>query len=517
MAKRFPLEILISATDKATAVLNRVSDRIERFYAPFNRLRKAFGDFADKTGLTKVGTALKNVGTEALALGRKIVLGVAAASAAIGAFIYKSLGAADTLYDTAARLNITTDALQAYSYGFGQADISQEAFISSIDTLNKNLGLAKIGLGKTLPLFRGLALDPKKFKTVDQLLPALADRLSKIADPAKRAAIANKLLGDSGAQMALKLAEGPKALEAMSDAARRAGAIIAGDTLSSADKLSMKLESLKATLRGVAGNAIGQLYPALLKIGEGVQAAILRYQPQIEAFAKQFAERLPVYIERTIDALHGLREVLKPITDGIGFLVEKFGAGNVVMGAFAALVGGKLIAALFSLGVALVDLGVSMSVAFAVPALIVAGVAAAVAAGWWLYKNWDKVSDAIGGTIEQIIINFTLAWERVKNAAVTAFEWIVGKLKTIWDNSPLGLLFRGVGAIMDRIHGSSGSAPASAPPVGGRLLGPPAAPRQQVDVKVDLSNLPPGTRATATASDGIGLDLSRGFAMPGAF
>lgn len=516
MAKRFPLEILISATDKATAVLNRVSDRIERFYEPFNRLRKAFGEFADKTGLTKVGTALKNVGAEALALGRKIVLGVAAASAALGAFVYKNLTAADTLYDTAARLNITTDALQAYSYGFGQADISQESFIASVDTLNKNLGLAKLGLGKALPLFRGLALDPKKFKTVDQLLPALAERLSRISDPAKRAAIANKLLGDSGAQMALKLAEGPKALEAMLDAARRAGAIIGGDTLSSADKLSTKLESLKATLRGVAGNAIGQLYPALLKIGEGVQAAILRYQPQIEAFAKQFADKLPTYIERTINALRDLRDVLKPITDGIGFLVEKFGAGNVVMAAFATLVGGKLIAALFSLGVALFDLGVSMTAAFLVPAAIVAAVAAAVAAGWWLYKNWDKVSDAIGGTIEQIIINFTLAWERVKSAAVSAFEWIVSKLKTIWDNSPLGLIFRGIGMVMDRIGGSSGAGPTTAPPAGGRLLGPLAS-RQQVDVKVDLSNLPPGTRATATASDGVGLDLSRGFAMPGLY
>jgi phage-related minor tail protein len=517
MAKRYPLDILISVTDKASAALNRVADRIERRFKPFADLRKSIGNFADQSGLAGVGTALKNVGAEALAVGRRVAIGLTVATAAIAAFTLQHVNAADAIGDTAARLNISTDALQAYQFGFQRADVDQQAFISSLDTLNKNLGLAKIGLGKALPLFRGLALDPRKFKTIDELLPVLAQRLSRIPDPAKRAAIASRLLGEAGAQMAVKLAEGPKALEEMMSAARKAGVLLRADTIEAAGELDERLKSLRSTFQGVAGNALGQLYPALIRIAEGVQAAIIRYQPQIEAFATQFAQRLPVYIDRTIDALRGLRDAFEPIASLIGFLVEKFGAGNVVIGAFAVLVGGKLIAALYGLGTSLVALGASMSAAFVVPALIVAAVAAAVAAGWWLYKNWDKVSDAIGGTIEQIVINFTLAWERVKKGAVSAFEWLIDKLKMIWENSPLGLMFRGIGWVADRVGDAmgGGAAPvASAAPVGGGLLaGGPR--RDYVTVKVDLSNLPPGARTSASASDGMALDLSRGWAMPG--
>lgn len=516
MAKRFPLEIFISATDKATAVLNRVSDRIDRFYQPFNRLRKAFGEFADRTGLSRVGTALQSVGAEALAVGRKLAIGLSVATVAVGAFIKRQVDAADAVGDTAARLNISTDALQAYQYGFEQADVDQQAFVSSLDTLNKNLGLAKIGMGKALPLFRALALDPKKFKTIDQLLPALANRLSRIHDPAKRAAIATKLLGDAGAQMALKLAEGPQALEEMMRAAKAAGAIIGGQAIDDAGKLDQMWKSLRATFSGVAGNVLGRLSPALLKIGAALQAAIIAHMPQIMAFADQFANNLPRYIAGARDAFNSLRDVVSPVLKLFSWLSEKIGVGNTVLTTLAVIVGGKLLIALGSLGVALTSLGVSMSVAFGVPALIVAGVAAVVAAGWWLYKNWDKVWIEIGDRMGWYVEIFTGAWELIKKTAVTAFEWIVDKMKIIWDNSPLGLLFRGVGAIMDRIQGASGSAPASTPPAGGRLLGPLAAPRQQVDVKVDLSNLPPGTRATATASSGIGFELSRGYAMPGA-
>lgn len=516
MAKRFPLDIVISASDKATAVLNRVADRVDRFYAPFGRLRKAFGNFADKTGLAGVGSALKNVGAEALAVGRHVALGLTIATAAIGAFTFSQIQAADAIGDTAARLNISTGALQAYQYGFAQADVDQQAFVSSLDTLNKNLGLAKIGLGKALPLFKGLALDPKKFKTIDELLPALAERLSRIRDPAKRAAIASRLLGDAGAQMAVKLAEGPKALEAMMAAARKAGNILGGDTVDAAGKLDAQLKSLRATFAGVAGNALGKLYPSLIKIAEGIQAAIIRYQPRIEAWAAQFGEKLPTYINRAIDALRDLRSIMEPITKGIGFMVEKFGAANTVMLAFSVLVGGKLIVSLFSLGSALVSLGVSMSAAFAIPALIVAAVAAAVAAGWWLYKNWDEVSEVIGGTFEQIVINFSEAWENVKKTAVSAFEWVVDKLTMIWRNSPLGLMFRGIDYVVQRVAGAAGSA-AGAAPVGGALLGSGGvAPRQQVDVRVDLSNLPPGTRASASGTKGIDFSVSRGYAMPGA-
>ncbi|MBP3837069.1 MAG: phage tail tape measure protein [Pyramidobacter sp.] len=47
---------------------------------------------------------------------------------------------------------------------------------------------------------------------------------------------------------------------------------------------------------------------------------------------------------------------------------------------------------------------------------LVAGLAAVVAGGWYLYKNWDKISKGLGK-----------AWDWIKGKASAAKDWIVGK------------------------------------------------------------------------------------------
>ncbi|HWK52679.1 MAG TPA: hypothetical protein VNR40_22455 [Steroidobacter sp.] len=512
MAKRFPLEILISATDKATAVLNRLSERFEKLTQPFSRLRKAFDGLAERSGIARVGDALRGVGSSIAAVSRRVAFATSLATGALGALIYRQLQASDAIGDTAARLNISTDALQAYQYGFGQADVSAESFTSALDTLNQGLGLAKIGMGKALPLFRGLAIDPKKFRTLDELLPALADRLSRISDPTKRAAIATKLLGDAGAQMALKLVEGPKALDEMGDAARKAGAIIRTDAITAAGKFDQTMNKLRSTLKGVAGNALGKLTPALDKIAEAFGKAIIDNQPKIEAFAEKFADNLPDALEKAGAAFETLQDVLKKLDKAFQWCSDKIGTTNTVIGILAVVAGGPVIGALATLTAAVMRLGLAFAVAFPIPTII----ALAVIAIWQLWKNWDKVSAWIGDKLEWLGDFFESVWDKLPNG----LKRVLRIIKALWDGSPLGLLFRSIGAVFDHIQAASGpgagAATPTAPPVGGRLLGPLAGPRQQVDVRVDLSNLPPGTRAIATASEGIGFELSRGYAMPGA-
>jgi len=59
------LEILITATDKATAVMNRVNDRVDRMTKPFNALGKTMGDFSKASGLSNVGKELGKIKTVA--------------------------------------------------------------------------------------------------------------------------------------------------------------------------------------------------------------------------------------------------------------------------------------------------------------------------------------------------------------------------------------------------------------------------------------------------------------------
>src|SRR5258708_4936401 len=76
MANKF--DILITATDKATAVVAKVNRSIASITKPIADLRASSVAFAKEAGLDKVGKALVNVGRGALAAGEKIA-GVAAA------------------------------------------------------------------------------------------------------------------------------------------------------------------------------------------------------------------------------------------------------------------------------------------------------------------------------------------------------------------------------------------------------------------------------------------------------
>jgi hypothetical protein len=515
--KKYPLDILITATDKASAVIGRITGKLDRVTKPLANVRAALGKFSDAAGFSAVGAAIKNVGSAAFDTAQRVVAGLTAASAAVGFFIYKNQQAADEIGDTAERLNITTDALQAYTYGFGQADVEQQALNSSLDTLNKNLGLAQLGMGKAVKIFNGLGLDPKKFRTVDELLPAIADKLAKIENPAKRAAIANRLLGDAGAQMALTLAKGSGELERMQREAREAGVIIDASVIESAGKLDRVFKALSATFRGVAGNVLGELYPSLIKVSEALRVMLVQYQPQLRAFAEQFAKNLPQYVDRTGQVLTSLAAIVGTVASALVWCNENFGTTATVVGLVATTIGSGLTVALGTLTVALVKMGYAFAVAFPIPALIAAAVAGAVAAGWWLYSNWEKVSNAIGGTIEQIAINFSLAWEKVKSGAIAAFDAIWSVLRY----HPFFLAIKAAGWVVDKVASigggpSTGTAgPALSAPIGSGLMASFGGGRQELAVKVDFANMPQGTRVESSGTPGMDTVLSRGYAMPG--
>jgi hypothetical protein len=88
---------------------------------------------------------------------------------------------------------------------------------------------------------------------------------------------------------------------------------------------------------------------------------------------------------------------------------------------------------------------------------IVAAIAAVVAAGIWLYKNWDKVkaaAKALGDKIKSVWTSIktatTNAWNSVKNAITAPFTAAYDKIKNIiktikgWFPIKLGKIFKGI-------------------------------------------------------------------------
>lgn len=109
----------------------------------------------------------------------------------------------------------------------------------SLAKLTRSLGQAALGAKGPAEAFKALGVDVRKaggeVKTAGEVMPELAEQLSKIESPAERAAVMTQILGRSGQKMATLLAEGAKGVNAYARAADELGLVISDAKLQSAD------------------------------------------------------------------------------------------------------------------------------------------------------------------------------------------------------------------------------------------------------------------------------------------
>lgn len=227
------------------------------------------------------------------------------------------------------------------------------------------------------------------------------------------------------------------------------------------DAIGEKLMGLKASLYEVAGKYIPKLQDAALRLIntaipkiEAAMAAMERHAPQIEAGLKK--------VQGVVSAVFGVVKsavswivdhlnVLAPILAGV---VAGFVAFNVVMTVASMLhTLGTVIQGVSAAG------GVLNAIMAANPALLVAlAVAALVAAGIALWKNWDtvkekaqelwgKVTEVFGGIRDAI----TGAFDSAKEKVMGVVDWIGDKLKWLGEKIEsvpvLGTIIQGVKAV----------------------------------------------------------------------
>ncbi|MDO4223594.1 MAG: hypothetical protein Q4D05_06175 [Acinetobacter sp.] len=103
----------------------------------------------------------------------------------------------------------------------------------------------------------------------------------------------------------------------------------------------------------------------------------------------------------------------------------------IVAGAFGVMmtVVPVVTATLSALGTVFAVVGAAMGVLFSPITLIVAGITALVAAGVYLYNNWDTVKAKAGEVWTSVTQTVSTAWENIKSYFTGIGEWFAG----IWD------------------------------------------------------------------------------------
>ncbi len=573
--KGYGLSVIIGAVDRLTAPLRGMLGKVQGFTAGVGRAIDRTGLPIFTNSLKNVGSAIGGVGT-AVGQSRDRLLGLGATlgitGAAFGVFVNGYADATGLIGDTAERTGISRERFQELGFAAKLTGSSSEVLAGALQKMNINVGAATKGSKELKDMFSGLGINIRdaggKLKSTDQLFDTFVDRISKIKDPTLQAQAAVKVFGKSATELLPLIKGGGAGIKDMAAEARRLGIVLSDDAVRDGEAFGDILDTLKASVGGV-GNIIGTaLVPELSKMSTWLTESIVKYRPQIEAFATAFAKDLPGNIKKIVGFLGDLYDGIQPVISAMGWLADTFGGANVILATVGAYIGSGLVVSIFNLGMAFKGLGIA--IATTPVGWFLAAIALIAAAAYIIYQNWDNIVAffeekwaGVKAAFSDGIINGIWKLWKEYNPVTLMTEAFMGLVKylTGWD---LGAILStkvkdAVSAMKSAIPDwaakmlgieistsdqpadtSSESAPdqtaerSTAPELGAAAPGAEkelsdigrraaqvgndtakivAVPPSEVRVKVDFANMPPGTKVKTEGSQGAQFDTNLGYSM----
>ena len=362
--------------------MNALKREIESTKIEIDKMTKSLGqDFPTK---------LSNVSKKAGALANKTKgLSIAAAGAGAGmlAMASKSALAADDLNTLSRNTGFSVEELQKMQYASGLIDVSMESMTGSIQKMTKQMSSGNKAFKK---LGVNITDSNGHMRNAKDVWYESLDALSKVKNETERDALSMELFGKSAMDMSGIVDDGGKALKKLGGEAEKSGLILSGKALQDANQFNDGMDKLKATASKSfikAGATLAkQLVPALEKLIK-IVSDVLTWFANLDGGTQVF-----------ILTVLGLVAAISPIFGMISAITGAAAALEMTALPFIGLIGG-----------------------------IVLGIAALVAIGFALYKNWDTIKAKAGEV-----------WNGVKNLAVGAWDGI----KSAWDG--IGSFFSGI-------------------------------------------------------------------------
>lgn len=371
-------------------------NQLKRFNAEQRKIK------ASLTPLGQFGSKMSEVGTKLTDMGNKMrgfsMVG-AAVTGAIGALAVKSGKAADDINTLSKVTGIATDKLQLYKLAAEQVDVSVEAIAKSQQILKKNMFTASEG-GSTAKYFKQLGISVTdangNLRDSDEVFQEAIKKLGAMRNETQRDALAMKLFGRSAAELNPLIEDGGKAYADLTRLMKENNInLVDQKTLDQANKFNDSLDNMKsifgATLQSVGTQLAAYLAPALEKV-VGLVGTLAGW-----------LSNLSPQVLTIIAVIGGIVAAIAPLLLLAGALASAIGAISSAMALF----------------------GVTTTIALGPLALIVAAIAAVIAIGVLLYKNWDQIMARLNGLKNGMI----LVWNGIKTQVTAAVKNLVSMLK----------------------------------------------------------------------------------------
>lgn len=226
--------------------------------------KDAMDDFVGRAGgLAGVARAFGPIGIAVAAVTVALTLGAAAMLKHARA----SMEFADALDDAAHNLNVTTDFLQEMRYAIrltgGDLAQSEEA----LKKFSETFGAARSGLqAKAFKPFAALGFtkeDLQQFKSIEDILPEIANRVAKLGTSAEQAAVVEKL---GLTPMLGLLRQGKDGFEKLADEAKRLGLVMDAELIKRAATANDEFETQSQIISIQLKSAFVDLGPVLIDL-----------------------------------------------------------------------------------------------------------------------------------------------------------------------------------------------------------------------------------------------------------
>lgn len=382
--------------DEVKVLENKLLDAETAYQRIDNKITETNKTLADSKDKWKnASKSVADFGDKATKAGEKMAPLSGAAGAALGGLVgmaVKAAGTADDINTLAKVTGLSAEEIQKFQFASDQIDVSMDTLTGSLSKLTKNMAGAKDGTGPAADAFKTLGVSivdsQGNLKDNEVVFYDTITALGSVANETERDALAMQIFGKSAQELNPLILGGADALKQIGDAAASRGMILSQEELDQANALQDSLDQLKA--EGMAGlmQMGSQLAPILVPMFEALGNAV----SGVVTWFGSLDEGTLKLIMTILAVVAGVAPVL--------IIIGKVAAG---------------ISAVMSLVSAL---GPVLAILTGPVGLVVAAVAAAVAIGVLLYKNWDTIKQKAS----ELWTSITGIFDNIKNAISNAIN-----------------------------------------------------------------------------------------------
>lgn len=234
--------------------------------------------------------SLKGVGEELLGLSAPFAVGITAATAFAGGMqqAADAMNYADDIAAQAYKLGESAEWLQAFNHAAEASDVPAEAAVEALNSLSSAIGALQshVGDGKIRKAMEGLGISQEQidsFKTVEDALPVLADKISQLGTITEQTAFAKKF----GIEALLPLLkQGSVGIGELMQNARDLGFVMDESVINQMADMNEELRLAEQRSK-MAGLALGTaLAPAMLALKERTAELVIEVVNLLEQFNK---------------------------------------------------------------------------------------------------------------------------------------------------------------------------------------------------------------------------------------